>query len=213
VSNPKRFVVPIEMARPRYSHRLECFSHKLNRRLRLYDRAPFECWLRIESDPLVRAFCERPGHLNPPDGPRLIDFWVCFEDREEFWVVELDADAAIWSPVRMVDVGRGERIPVRQIRLQDLLAWRVATQNWEQMLPYMNATRSMISEGLLTRVLECVATPRQLGTIERELAPIDPMLVRASIFTLVHRGLAIAPTLETKPHSRVTQFVQVRNTR
>jgi hypothetical protein len=197
------------MARPRYSHRLECYSPKLTRRLRLYNRAPFECWLRIESDPLVQAFCERPGHLNPPDGPRLIDFWVCYQDREEFWILELQSDASIWSPVRVVDVGNGERIPVRQVRLQDLLAWRVLTKNWEQMLPFMSATRTMIGEALLTKVRACLRTPRQLSTIERDLAPLDVMLVRAAVFTLLHRGLISAPSLDTKPLSGLTQFMQV----
>jgi hypothetical protein len=73
---------PIQLSRPRGTHRYDVFSFKLNRRLTFYGRSAFEAWLMIESDPVVRTFCERPGVMTIDGHRRLVDFWVSFVDHE-----------------------------------------------------------------------------------------------------------------------------------
>jgi hypothetical protein len=194
------------MARPRSAHRLECYSPKLGRRLRLYNRPPFECWLQIESNPLVVRFCERPGHLYVNNQQRLIDFWVCFKDREEFWLIELTRDAPVWTEPQFVTLQGSGRIAARQIRLTDILAWQTWTHNWERMLPYMSAARSHITPSMKTQILATLTSTRQLSSVETALRPMDAMLVRAALFTLVHEGVVTAPSLYEKPLSWQTRF-------
>ena len=71
------------MARPRGSRRLEAFSPKLARAIRLFDHATFEQWIRLEADPTAVSLCERPTRLGVNRDGRLIDFWVRHHDREE----------------------------------------------------------------------------------------------------------------------------------
>jgi hypothetical protein len=204
--NLNRFVDPVEMARPRGAHRLECFSPKLERRLRLYNRPPFETWLKLESDPTVIRFCERPGHLHESKHRRVIDFWVCYRTYEEFWLIDLGSDPAVRSEPRYVSLSGDEQAPVRLIRFTDIMAWQTLTRNWERMLPYVNAARGHISSRLCDDVLEFLSGPRQLSSIESALRPVDSMLVRGALFSLVLQGRAIAPSLFDKPLSSQTRF-------
>jgi len=56
-----RFHAPLEVARPRGCRLLEAFSPKLTRPIRLFERASFEQWIRLEADPAVLSLCERPA--------------------------------------------------------------------------------------------------------------------------------------------------------
>jgi len=57
-----RFHAPPEVARPRGCRLLEAFSPKLTRPIRLFERASFEQWIRLEADPkALRAGLGRPG--------------------------------------------------------------------------------------------------------------------------------------------------------
>jgi hypothetical protein len=74
---------PVALDRPRGAHKLEAFSPKLNRRLTFSRRCAFDQWILIETDPAVRAFCERPGYVQLREQRQLADFWVSFVDRQE----------------------------------------------------------------------------------------------------------------------------------
>ncbi len=71
-----RFLTPLDSARPRGASPLEGFSPKLGRRIRVFDRANFDQWIRLEADPAVPLLCERPLRLSPNVGSRVVDFWV-----------------------------------------------------------------------------------------------------------------------------------------
>ena len=57
----RRFCVPVTQTRPKGARLLEGFSPKLKRRVQLFDYSSFSVWIRLEADPKVVAFCERPG--------------------------------------------------------------------------------------------------------------------------------------------------------
>lgn len=67
-------VKSIALMRPRGVHRFEAFSPKLQRRLTFCRPSLLEVWILIETDPVVIAFCERPGYIEIERRPRLADF-------------------------------------------------------------------------------------------------------------------------------------------
>jgi hypothetical protein len=65
----------VETKRPAGSRRIEIFSPKIKRRLTLFSWDTHDAWLLLEADPTVRAFCERPSHVDGGAG-RVLDFCV-----------------------------------------------------------------------------------------------------------------------------------------
>jgi hypothetical protein len=61
MENSLHIAEPVALARPRGAHRFEAFSLKLARRLTFYRRPLLEQWVRLEANPAVTTFCERPG--------------------------------------------------------------------------------------------------------------------------------------------------------
>lgn len=194
-----RFSSPVSAPRPRGSRLIEGFSPKLGRRLKCFGRHPFEQWIRLESDPAVQSFCERPIAWDQNGERQLIDFWVRDRDQETLLVVGDD------RAVPNKGIGKIS-IPVRSVALAELAAARIWIANWERMLPCMIACHTSLTDGLLKAVMRFVTEPMPLSRIERELGIGDPMLLRAAIFTLLHRGQLQAPKLVTEPLSYLTPF-------
>ena len=194
-----RFSAPVSIPRPRGSRLIEAFSPKLGRRLRCFGRHAFDQWIRLESDPAVLAFCERPLALDEGDNKRLIDYWVRTRDQEALLIIGDE------RPVPNMTSGNAS-LPVRSVPLAELAAARIWIANWERMLPCMIACRSCLSNALMQAVADLVSAPMQLSRIEREFAHNDPALVRAAVFSLLHRGQLQAPKLTTEPLSYLTPF-------
>lgn len=74
-----------QTSRPFETRRLEAFSVKLNRRLRLYSYPTLDHWQTLEADPAVTAFCERPTttYIELGGGRRLADFWVRYVSQRQ----------------------------------------------------------------------------------------------------------------------------------
>ena len=53
---------------------IEGFSPKLQRRVRLFSHSSFAQWMRLEADPAVSTFCERPARLTEEPAARLVEF-------------------------------------------------------------------------------------------------------------------------------------------
>ena len=83
-----RFGTPLETVRPRGGRLIEGFSAKLQRRVRLLSHPSFAQWIRLEADPSVIAFCERPSRAGPEPDARLIDFWVQGPDGQEMLLLD-----------------------------------------------------------------------------------------------------------------------------
>ena len=76
MSKTARFQSAVPRARPAGSRIIEAYSLKLGRRLQCFGEVVFEQWIRLEVDPTIQTFCERPLDLNFADEVLQVDFWV-----------------------------------------------------------------------------------------------------------------------------------------
>ena len=199
MTNPARFQSAVSSTRPRGARVIEAYSPKLGRRLHSFGEDVFRQWIRLEADPMVVAFCERPAYLGAGDEKRLADFWVRKADRELLLV--LDAENQITS-LAIGDID----LAVRTVQTVELAAARVWVGNWERILPVIGSCRQYIAQSLQNSILKFVAEPMPLARIEQEFVTGDPTLVRASVFRLLHQGKLQAPQLHTEPLSYLTFF-------
>ena len=197
-----RFQTAISTTRPRGARVIESYSPKLGRRLQCFGEDAFRQWICLEADPSIETFCERPTYLGSGDDKRLADFWTRHQDRETLLVIDEKNHA---TTITIDDT----ELSVRTILPIELAAARVWTGNWERMLPAIISCRQLISTSLLRSVSQFVSEPMQLSRIERELGTGDLPLVRAAVFTLLHRGQLQAPQLHTEPLSFLTCFQPV----
>ncbi len=129
-----RFSSPVSVPRPRGSRLIEGYSPKLGRRLKCFGRHAFEQWIRLESDPAVLTFCERPVAWDQNGEQQLIDFWVRDQDREALLVVGDD-------PLLPAKAIGNISIPVLVMPLAELAAAGDWIANWERMLPCIVGAR------------------------------------------------------------------------
>lgn len=193
-----RFSTPLDAPRPRGAPLLEGFSPKIGRRVRLFDRATFDQWLRLEADPTVLCFCEHPVRLGAALGSRLADFWVQREEGEQLLFVD-DGHNELSSPT-------ASNIPLQRIAAADLAAAAIWIDNWQRMLPTIISTRSWLPSAFVFSVQEYVREPMALSRLERAFAIGDPPVVRGAVFELLRRGRLIAPSLHSQPLTSLTPF-------
>jgi hypothetical protein len=195
---------PVALARPRGAHRFEAFSPKLARRMTFYRRALVEQWVLLEADPLVIAFCERPGYIQIGGHKRLADFWVRYVDRSELVILDdRSCEVAATKPDRVLDV---DTCTIRRVAPADLAAARIWIENWQRMLPCLVANRDLVPSTLPQAIARFVKEPQRLLAIEREFSTGDPVLVRTAVFDMLHNGGVSAPELWRQPLSLFTSF-------
>lgn len=158
----------------------------------------------LESDPTVRAFCERPGFVQFGGHRFLADFQVCFVDGQELLLL-LPGSVAVEDLTPHSDL-EVSAMTVRLLDAAELAASRVWIDNWQRMLPCLIATRDLVATSLLDSIERFVATAQTLLAIEREFSTDDPILSRAAVFALLHAGRISAPELRTKPLSWLARF-------
>ncbi|AJZ56953.1 hypothetical protein OI25_7378 [Paraburkholderia fungorum] len=201
---------PLMLPRPRGAHRYDAFSPKLGRRLTLYRRSAFEAWLMLEADPASRTFCERPGFMAVDGQRRVVDFWARSDDHECL-VPLAESIATSDRPRSRIDFDP-EAFAVRYIDAAERAAARVWTGNWQRILPVLVAARGLVKPSLADSIERFVASPQSLVAIEREFSTGDPVLVRAAVFELLHRGRIQALELHTESLSYMTRFIAIRAT-
>lgn len=194
-----RFRCAVSAARLRGQRLIEAYSPKLGRRLQCFGDAAFRQWIRLEADPSVELFCERPAFLQLGNERRLADFWVRQGTTELFLIL---GDLCPRSRVEINDIA----LPVQYVTPAELAAARIRTANWERMLPVMTASRGLVSPSLQQAILKLISSPVSLARIEQDCAVGDPTAVRAALFGLLHQGALQAPLLKTEPLSYSTCF-------
>ena len=200
----KRFLCANSYARPVHGQRvIQAYSLKLGRHVQCFGEQVFGQWIRLEADPTVQEYCERPTFLDLADGKRLVDFWVRQGDREVLLIVD---DASETTSAVLGEV----EFTVRTIPPAELAAARMWISNWERMLPVITTCRQQISESARHSMLRFIDEPMQLSRIEQEFVTGDPTLVRATVFSLLHRGKLKAPRLQTEELSFLTYFEPAR---
>jgi hypothetical protein len=187
----KAFSAPVHTPRPRGARLLEAFSPKLERRVRHFDYCNFRQWLRLEADPGVLAFCERPIRLRPDPDAAFVDFWVRRRDGETLQLLESGQQHNVEPQIEGVDV--------HIVSAADLAADSTWIANWQTMLPVIIAARSLVPKSLTNAILRRIHEPLAMATVERELSRGDPGVLRAAIFDLLRTGQIQAPLLRTHP--------------
>lgn len=175
------------MTRGRGTRLIETFSTKLGRRVVLHDYLAFWQWVRLETDPEVLSFCERPARSGPPQNC-VIDFWVRRADGPSLSVIESRSDV----PLRSLDDE-----PIEVVPMADLAAARMWITNWTRMLTVIASTRTLWPDRLMQDLLKSVPTPKPLSVVEREVTCGDPAIARGALFELLRRGRLLAPSLHT----------------
>jgi hypothetical protein len=77
---PPRFVRAVNSTRRYGTHRYDLFGPKVGRRLTLFGQFALDQWVRLESDPHVVTYCERPLRIPDIKPSRLVDFRVRTRD-------------------------------------------------------------------------------------------------------------------------------------
>ena len=191
-----RFAAPLDIPRPRGARLLEAFSPKLGRRVRLYDRATFDQWVRLEADPSVLLLCERPARLSTAQDARLIDFWIRRADGEQLLLVDSSGSESVPQAI--------DGVPLHRISPAELGAAAMWIANWKRMLPAIIASRGLLLTGLPDTVLMFVRGPVAISRVEHELSLGELPELRGAIFELLRTGHLRAPSLHTHPLSPQT---------
>ena len=182
---------PLAIARPRGARLIEARSPKLGRLVQHYDQASFQQWLRLEADPSVSTFCERPARIGPAPTSRLINYWVSRQSAQEFVLL-----IAGEMPADLPHEHDGK--PLRVVTSPELSAASIWIDNWQRMLPVINCSASSVEPALKKSIVAFSNLPIPLLAIEREFAKAQPMLVRAAVFDLLRTGALLAPSLHTQ---------------
>jgi hypothetical protein len=144
-----RFQAAMRRARPAGLRVLEAYSPKLDRRLQCFGEVSFEQWVRLEADPTIQRFCERPLDLQCENGVLHIDFWVRQGDREILLVME-DTCALRSATIGNIEL---EIVAISSAELAASRMWTVTRGcNWA-MIP------SLRESTVLTMPSSSLATP------------------------------------------------------
>lgn len=206
-----RFVRAVNSTRPYGARRYDVFGPKVGRRLTLFGRCALHLWVRIESDPYVLVYCERPLCIPDANPARPVDFWVRTSDGERLCIVLRPAES------RATDRGdslfpafeKWSRVSSMQLDLihsQSLDDPPALRENRMTMLHHLAGTHSIPVGTLMRSVLDRFHHGLTLAELERRLAPVDPMLVRSAVFRLVLRGEMRFPAIALEPlgpHTRL----------
>ena len=182
---------PLAITRPRGARMIEARSPKLGRLVQHFNQASFQQWIRLEADPSVLAFCERPARIGPDPSSPLISYWVARKQAQEFLIL-VSGD----KPADLPHEHNGK--PLGVVTPPELAAASTWIDNWQRMLPVINCSVNLVPPALKKSVLALCNASIPLLAMERELAKAQPMLVRAAVFDLLRSGGLAAPSLHTQ---------------
>lgn len=195
---------PIAIRRSKWMHHFQVGSPKLSRRLSLYSDIAIDFWAMIESHAAILTFCEYPGRILVGQKPRIADFVLHKDGKNEFVVLSA-------APLGAIDESACEildPLPVTAVTAEALKPHRQWIDNWLRMLPYVTSNARFLTQELLDRVEQRLAFPKPLYAIERDTLPVDPILTRSAVFDLTRRGRLSSLDLRTDALSMHTRFVQ-----
>lgn len=210
--NEKTIEIPApvwERPQSRYgNNRWVVFSPKLNRKVILYSNLEYDHWVLVEATPEIKSFCEQPRRvrIQLPSGPvtTIFDMWVLWETllqeyrevKYSHQLMSATPDSRIFRQIqaqkRWCALNGVEHTVMDEakIRTNPLLL-----SNWKFILSSLACTQDVDLSTHIENV-GSMLTRSGSGTlceIENSFPAIDRCLTRASIFTLIHRGLLKAP--------------------
>jgi hypothetical protein len=215
------FASPVETARPRGASRIEVWGPRVGRdeyRCTIAMRCAYG--RSLESDPRVTGYCERPAYWERDEGRLLADFWVARASREEILVLERGTEGS--AEVTKAKARRGGMLSPRVMprRVMPRRVMRVPVglldanaqwiENWLRILPYLSANARWVDERLTADVKKAMGSAATLGVIERQLNPLDIVLIRTAVFRLLHQGAVTSDGLRRSSLGPRTAFASAR---
>jgi hypothetical protein len=189
--------------------RLEVFSPKLARRLSLGSYDQWRCWLMLEANPDITAFCERPAHVDGRGGA-LIDFWVQLRHHQagEFWLLCASEEnlPPPLAPERKAPPAKLLGLSVRCITAELLMSLQIPLANWAQILPFLVSYREHRDPLLEQSIVVELGAWASLGQLFERFDEHSESLIQASVFWLVSTGRIVSDDLATTPLSGSTRF-------
>jgi len=209
MSVPLRFASPADNSRPHGSHRYDVFGPKIQRQLALFGRDALDAWTLLEADSDVIAYCERPLSLPDLKRKRVVDFWVCRKEREEFVFLlrpsELSSGLDHPSSIPAFKAWAASfNITPTFVNPEDLGSQKMLLANWESFLCDLAAFGKYIPETLSNRVAKALPSSKTLTELEQHFPEEDPVLLRVAVLSLLHQGRAVCSTLGSEMFSSGT---------
>lgn len=176
------------------------WAPKLSRTIVLAGRDQLHLWVMLEAHPGVTRYCERPSWPDETAPYPVPDFWVLREGTPIWFALQERASSEPGTvPVREADPG------LTTISSGALDLHRVWIQNWLSLLPYLGpATRPSV-EALMSTVIGAVGLDTSFDDVERQLANVDPLLVRTAVISALHQGRLFSEDLRHRPWDRSTR--------
>jgi hypothetical protein len=196
-----RFCMPITTARPNIkAHRFDVFGPKIGRSLTLFKRNTVEAWIRLEADPAVTWYCERPIVIQDSSPKRIPDFYVVRNGVEEICFLYTQAEAnEAFNPAECWP-GFAAWCRQNEIRITTLDPTAegeddVLLSNWGHVLRELAAFDRYVPGELRSAILGELRKPTTLLELEKRFNHVDPRLVQVACWSLIHSGKATCPCL------------------
>lgn len=204
---------PLPLSRPHGSYRFDVFSTKAKRRMTLCGKPTLCKLVELEADPDVTAICERPIVIPDIKPKRVVDFWSLRGQVSTYHLLlrrsEIgDAPQSRRAYVEFKKWVADEHARLEEVSVDAFEGRRVRIENWVGIMRDLGLHQAMVNDALLDRCAEVLPARFTLNQAEGLLAELDPMLVRAAIFTLLSRANLTCPSIDSKPLHPKTEFVR-----
>lgn len=198
-----RFLTPADNSRPYKSHRYDVFGLKVEREVTLFGANALMAWVRLESDPLVRTYCERPMVIPDTKPKRVVDFWVDCHGKQQLWLIKRPREADLTSPEQALPAfatwAASNGLELRFITNDNNGGPPLYMDNWGRILRDLAANRRFISTVLKARVLDTFTSARPLSSLSGMFPDEDPVLLRSAAYQLLHNGKLRCLNLDLLP--------------
>ncbi|WP_348698106.1 hypothetical protein [Duganella fentianensis] len=197
-----RFLTPADNSRPYKSHRYDVFGLKVERVVTLFGTRALMAWIRLEADPLVKTYCERPLVIPDIKPKRVLDFWVDYQGKQQLWLLRRPSEADLVSPEQALPAfaswAATNKLELRFIGI-DEVGPPLYLDNWGRILRDLAANRRFVSAFLKARILENLTSARPLSSLCGMFPDEDPVLLRAAAYQLLHNGKLRCSNLDQMP--------------
>src|SRR4051812_23157003 len=190
------------------NNRWVAYSPKLKRNVILYSDLEYDHWVLVEATPSINSFCEQPRRIRVllPSGhvTTIFDMWILWntqgqEYREIKYKQELlnaTSDSRIYRQLQAQKKWcELDRVNHTVMTDEVIRANPILLSNWKFILSNLASTQhidlSSHIEGISSMLIR--SGSNTLRGIESSFPTVDRALIRASTFTLIHRGQLKAP--------------------
>ena len=170
----------------------------------------FDACVTIEACRQMKWFCEQPRRIKVKLSSGLVtsifDFWIQYMDsQEEYWEIKYYSQIILadWRLARQIEAQRTwcEQHSFKYVLVTDLVIRANPTylENWKTILRLLAMTADMDLRPITKRIVRILLRANRLAInqIERALVGVDPTLVRAAVYSLIHKG-ELAASLDTE---------------